>query len=79
MAVRSKLKLLIAERNVERMRSNQPTLTLRQLAQETGLALSTINWLTTPRANRIDFRTLNALCRYFDVQPGDILEYIPDE
>ena len=78
MTVRSRLKLLIAERNVERVRAHQPMLTLRHLAEETGLALSTINGLTTPRAHRIDFKTLNALCRYFDVQPNDILEYVPD-
>jgi len=78
MAVRSRLKLLIAERNVERVRTGQPTLTLRSLAAETGLARSTVNGLTTPRANRIDFKTLNALCRYFDVQPGAILEYVPE-
>lgn len=23
--------------------------------------------------------TLNAICRYLDCQPGDILEYIPDD
>lgn len=79
MAVRSRLKLLIAERNVERVKTRQPTLTLRQLAEETGLAISTVNGLTTTRANRVDFNTLSALCRYFNVQPGDILEYVPDE
>lgn len=78
MTVRSRLKLLIAERNVERVRSGQSMLTLRYLAEETGLALSTVSGLTTPRANRIDFNTLNALCRYFNVQPGDILEYVPE-
>lgn len=78
MAVRSRLKVLIAERNLDRVRANQPPLTLRRLAEETGLALSTVNGLTTTRANRVDFNTLNALCRYFDVQPGNILEYVPE-
>ena len=26
----------------------------------------------------IDTRTLNALCKYLDCQPGDLLEYTPD-
>ncbi|WP_054535519.1 helix-turn-helix domain-containing protein [Herpetosiphon geysericola] len=78
MAVRSRLKVLIAQYNVKRLKANQPTLTLRRLAEETGLALSTINGLTTPRASRVDFKTLNALCEYFDVQPGEILEYLKD-
>ena len=79
MTVRSRLKVLIAERNLDRARANQPPLTLRHLAEETGLALSTVNGLTTTRANQVNFNTLNALCRYFDVQPGDILEYVPEE
>ncbi len=26
----------------------------------------------------IDNNTLNRLCKYFDCQPGDLMEYIPD-
>lgn len=26
----------------------------------------------------IDTRSIDRLCRYFDCQPGDILEYVPD-
>lgn len=76
--IRSRLKLLIAERNLERLKSNQPQLTLQQIAREAGLAVSTINGLTTTRSSRIDFETLSALCNYFHVQPGDILEFIAD-
>ena len=27
----------------------------------------------------IDFNTINTICRKFNVQPGDLMEYIPDE
>lgn len=27
----------------------------------------------------LDYRSLNRLCKYLDCQPGDIMEYIPDE
>ncbi len=27
----------------------------------------------------IDTRTIAKLCKYLDCQPGDILEYVPDE
>ncbi|KAF5034207.1 Cro/C1-type HTH DNA-binding domain protein [anaerobic digester metagenome] len=26
----------------------------------------------------IDSNTLNRLCKYFDCQPGDLMEYVPD-
>ena len=35
--------------------------------------------LKNNRAKAVRFSTLNALCRELDCQPGDILEYIPDE
>ncbi|WP_101698677.1 helix-turn-helix domain-containing protein [Clostridium minihomine] len=29
-------------------------------------------------ASGIDGNTLNRLCKYFDCQPGDLMEYVPD-
>lgn len=29
-------------------------------------------------AGGIDSNTLNRLCKYFNCQPGDLMEYIPD-
>ena len=28
---------------------------------------------------RVDTETINRLCKFFDCQPGDIMNYIPDE
>jgi DNA-binding Xre family transcriptional regulator len=77
MTVRSRLKLLIAERNLERIKPGLPEITLRQIAAESQLPLSTVSGLTSGRAGRVDFRTLDKLCRYFNVQPGELLEYVP--
>ncbi len=79
MTVRSRLKVLIAERNLERIKQGLPQITQRDIAEESALPLSTVNGLITGRAGRVDFRTLNRLCRYFNVQPGELLEYIPDD
>ena len=79
MTVRSRMKLLIAERNLERIKQGLPEITQRDTAAESQLPLSTVNGLITGRAGRVDFRTLNRLCRYFKVQPGELLEYIPDD
>jgi putative transcriptional regulator len=35
--------------------------------------------LKTGRAKALKFETLNKLCRILDCQPGDLLEYLPDE
>lgn len=79
MTVRSRLKLLIAERNLERIRSGHAELSLRQIASDSRLPPSVLSGLTRGQASRVDLKTLDKLCRYFQVQPGDLLEYIPDE
>ena len=36
-------------------------------------------WKKIHENGHIDTRTIEALCKYLDCQPGDILTYIPDE
>ena len=78
MAVRSRLKLLIAERNIALMREGKPSLTQRTIAESTGLPLSVVSGLAANRVGRVDFKTLDKLCVFFNVQPGEILEHVPD-
>ena len=79
MAVHAALKLLITQENVARLQRREPALTIQMLAELTGLATSTITGLTTGRANRIDFRTIDTLCRFFQVQPGALLVWTPED
>lgn len=36
-------------------------------------------WKKIHDGGHIDTRTIEALCKYLKCQPGDILEYIPDD
>ena len=36
-------------------------------------------WKKIHDGGHIDTRTVEALCKYLNCQPGDILEYVPDE
>jgi DNA-binding Xre family transcriptional regulator len=49
------------------------------LAQGSGLTLPRAYRLARPdgRFERIEAEALEALCRYFRVQPGELLEYVP--
>jgi putative transcriptional regulator len=78
MTVRSRLKVLIAQRNLDRAHRGEDPLTVREIAEACRLAPSVITGLTANRSKRVDFDTLNALCGYFGVQPGELLEYVPD-
>lgn len=76
--VKSRLKLLLNERNHARLKAGQSKLTIRQLAADAGVPPSVVSGLTSGRALAVHFRTLDRLCRALDCTPGDILEYTPD-
>ncbi len=50
-----------------------------ELASRVGITLSNLSILKNNRAKAIRFSTLCAICAELDCQPGDILEYVPDE
>jgi putative transcriptional regulator len=52
---------------------------LTELSQRVGITLANLSILKTNKARAIRFSTLDALCRELDCQPGDLLEYSPDE
>ena len=52
---------------------------LKDLAEATGLAVNNLSILKTNKARAIRFSTLDAICRELDCQPGDLLEYNPDQ
>ena len=50
-----------------------------ELAERIGITPATLSVLKTGKAKAIRFTTLDAICKELDCQPGDILEYRPDE
>ena len=50
-----------------------------ELAQRVGITAANLSILKTGKAKAIRFTTLEAICAALDCQPGDILEYRPDE
>ena len=52
---------------------------LTELSKEVDVTMANISILKNNKAKAIRFTTLEAICRVLDCQPGDILEYVPDE
>jgi putative transcriptional regulator len=52
---------------------------LTELADRVGITNANLSILKTNKAKAGRFSMLNVICRELDCQPGDILEYIPDE
>ncbi len=68
MAILVRLDLMLAKRKV---RSNE-------LARAVGITPSNLSVLKSGHVKGIRFDTLDAICRYLDCQPGDLLEHTPD-
>ena len=69
MAIIVRLDVMMAKRKV---RSNA-------LARAVGITEANLSLLKSGKVKGIRFSTLEAICRYLDCQPGEILEWIPDE
>ena len=54
-------------------------MSLNQLAKEVGISNVNLSNIKTGKISAIRFPTLEAICRVLDCQPGDILEYQPEE
>ena len=54
-------------------------MSLNSRAEEVGISNVNLSNIKTGKISAIRFTTLNGICRALDCQPGDILEYIPDE
>ena len=69
MPIVMRLDVMLAKR---RMRS-------KTLAQIVGVTETNLSLLKSGKVNGVRFSTLAAICRALDCQPGDLLEYVPDE
>ena len=54
-------------------------MSLGELADRIGLTNSNLSILKTGKAKAVRITTLDAICRELECQPGDLLEYEPDE
>ena len=51
----------------------------KQLAEFIGITQANLSLLKQGKVKGVRFETLSAICQALDCQPGDILEYSPDE
>ena len=69
MAIVVNLNVMLAKRKMR----------LNELSEAVGISIQNLSILKTGRAKAIRFSTLNAICQVLDCQPGDLLEYQPDQ
>ena len=50
-------------------------MSMTELSEKVGITMANLSILKTGKAKAIRFSTLEAICKYLDCQPGDILEF----
>ena len=53
-------------------------MSLGELSQKVDVTMANLSILKNNKAKAVRFSTLEAICKALDCQPGDILEYVPD-
>ncbi|MBP2644002.1 MAG: transcriptional regulator [Firmicutes bacterium] len=69
MAIIVNLDVMMAKRKIS----------LSELATRVDITLANLSILKNNKAKAIRFSTLEAICKALNCQPGEILEYLPDE
>ena len=69
MAIQINLDVMLAKRKMS----------LTELANRVGLTLTALSLFKTGKLKGVRYSSLNAICRELECQPGDILEFVPDE
>lgn len=54
-------------------------MSLNELSEKVDITLANLSILKNNKAKAVRFSTLEAICAALDCQPGDLLEYVPDE
>ena len=69
MVIKIKLSRILGEKRIN----------MSNLAKEANITRNTVFSLYHEKAKGITFEVLNKICKSLNCQPGDLLEYIPDE
>lgn len=69
MAIITNLDVMMARRKIS----------LKDLAERIGMSTTNLSLLKTGKVHGVRYRTMEALCRELDCQPGDLFEYRSDQ
>ncbi len=79
MPVKSRVKLLLAERNLERVRKGEKAITVIGLSQATGITHSALVRLVNGQSTRVDFATIDKIMQFFETTDfNDVFEYVQE-
>lgn len=74
-AINNRFAILLAEKRIKERRN----ISLQEVAEETGVSRQALYKWENNMVNRFDVPVIDALCRYFEVEPGALFQYVPSD
>jgi putative transcriptional regulator len=71
-AINNRFAVLLAEKQIQERRN----IPLAEVAEATGISRRALYAWENNSVNRFDVPVIDALCRYFGIQPGELFEYV---
>ena len=78
MTVNNRFAVLLAEKRIQERRN----ISLQEVALKTGITRKTLYSWENNKVNRFDVSVIDALCNYFEIEAGDLIQFIrnkPDD
>jgi putative transcriptional regulator len=72
--VNNRFGILLAEKRIKERRN----ISLAEISDEIGISRKTLYAWENNTVTRFDVPVIDALCKYFGVNPGDLFEYLDD-
>ena len=73
-AINNRFAVLLAEKRVQEKRN----IPISEISKETKIPQKTLLAWANNTVTRFDVHVIDAICKYFNVKPGELFEYIPD-
>lgn len=73
------IRLLVKKLLDDKSFKDREKITLNQVSIDTGISRATLNRVVNNPGYNTNTDTINALCKYFQCSPGELIEYVDDE
>lgn len=73
--VNNRFAALLAEKQIKERRN----VSLAEVSEATGISRKTLYAWENNTVTRFDTPVIDALCRYFQVSPGELIQYVEEE
>ncbi len=72
------IRILLIKLLDEKSFQEKRRITLSEVSEKTGISRATLTRIANIPGNVTNTDTINALCKYFACQPGELLSYVED-